>query len=320
MTQIPTLTGVVESSDLGRVLVHEHVFVISSHEYVKNYRDDVDEEALITQAVRELTELKAAGIDTIMDPTVWGLGRYIPLTRRVAEQVPINIIAATGLYTYGDVPFPMLHVGPGEMFDQPDPLPELFVRDLTVGIADTGIRAAFLKCAIDTKGLTPGVERVMRAVGQASVRTGAPITVHTDSASRSGLVAQRVLGGEGVDLRKVVIGHSGDTTDLGYLTAVADQGSLLGMDRFGLDAVLPLADRVATIAELVRRGYTEQIVLSHDAFCFADFFPPYEPRTSMPEWNYVYISHKVLPALLEAGVSQADIDTMLVHNPRRYFE
>jgi phosphotriesterase-related protein len=61
------------------------------------------------------------------------------------------------------------------------------------------------------------------------------------------------------------MGHSGDTADLGYLTSLADAGCLLGMDRFGLDILLPCAQRVDTVAELARRGYADRIVLSHDA-------------------------------------------------------
>ena len=115
---------------------------------------------------------------------------------------------------------------------------ELFVKDIREGIAGTGVRASFLKCAIEEPGLTPGVERVMRAVGQSQVETGVPITVHTNPHTESGLVAQKVLAEEGADLTKVVIGHSGDTTDLDYLCALADAGSLLGMDRFGLEPFL----------------------------------------------------------------------------------
>jgi phosphotriesterase-related protein len=130
------------------------------------------------------------------------------------------------------------------------------------------VRAAFLNCAIEEQGLTPGVERVMRAVGQAHAQTGAPITLHTNPHTRSGLVAQRVLREEGVDLTKVVIGHSGDSTDVDYLTALADAGPYLGMDRFGLDILLPFEQRIDIVAELARRGYAERMVLAHDTAYF----------------------------------------------------
>lgn len=318
MSTVQTARGPVDSGDLGRVLVHEHVFVLGE-EFRQNYVD-WDEQARVDDAVRRLDELKTLGIDTILDPTVLGLGRYIPRIQRIAERTAVNIVPATGIYTYNDVPFQFHHNGPGLLFDKPEPMVELFVKDLTEGIVDTGVCAAFLKCAIEEQGLTPGVERVMRAVGQASVRTGAPITVHTNAHTRSGLVAQRVLGEEGADLSKVVIGHSGDTTDVDYLTELADAGSLLGMDRFGLDVLLPFENRVDTIVELVRRGYAESVTISHDAACFIDWFSEAEKEAAAPKWHYRHISEDVIPALLERGLTEKDIDTILVRNPRRYFE
>jgi phosphotriesterase-related protein len=318
MTEVWTVRGPVDAGELGNVLVHEHVVVVGE-EFRQNYAD-WDEQAVVDAAVAQLTELKGLGIDTILDPTVLGLGRYIPRIQKIAARTDLNIVPATGLYTYNDVPFQFHYTGPGLMFDMPDPLVDLFVKDLTEGIADTGVRAAFLKCAIEEPGLTPGVERVMRAVGRASVRTGAPITVHTNAHTESGLVAQRVLAEEGVDLTRVVIGHAGDSTDLDHLMRLADAGSFLGMDRFGVEAVLSTEERVDTIVELVRRGYTDRITISHDAACHIDWFGAVDRAALAPRWNFRHISEDVLPALLAKGVSKDDVDTVLRVNPRRYFE
>ncbi|MDV2478165.1 phosphotriesterase [Rhodococcus zopfii] len=318
MTEVQTVTGPIDSGELGRTLVHEHVFVLGE-EFRLNYQDDWDEDEKVEQAVRELSELESLGIDTIMDPTVLGLGRFIPRIQRIAERTSLNIVVATGLYTFNDLPPQFAYRGPGLMIDTEEPLTELFIRDLTKGIGDTGVRAAFLKCAIDDPGLTAGVERTMRAVGQASVETGAPITVHTHAGSESGLVAQRVLAEEGVDLARVIIGHAGDTTDVDYLCRLADAGSLLGLDRFGADAFLPFNERIDTLVELVRRGYTTSIVISHDASCFLDFVAVESRDRIGPKWNYRHIPEDVIPALLDAGVTEEDIDTILVANPHRHF-
>ncbi|WP_127817795.1 phosphotriesterase family protein [Microbacterium sp. CPCC 204701] len=331
MTAVSTLTGTIDSSALGRVLVHEHLFVLNE-EYRYNYRPDFVEEDMIETAVEQLAELKAAGIDTIMDPTVLGLGRFIHRMKAVADRVELNIIPATGIYTYRDVPFPFTYVGPGLGYDvdrapgQPaDFMVDHFVNDLTVGIAGTDIRASFLKCAIDTHGLTPDIERILRAVAQAHLATGAPVTVHTDSHSRSGLLAQDVLEAEGVDLPRVIIGHSGDTKDVDYLRAVADRGSILGMDRFGHGGEefggFTFGDRINTIVALVEEGYSDRITLSHDNFVFADFYPPGEPRNRLEkDLTFLVVSQQAVPALLDRGVTQAQVDEMLIHNPRRYFE
>lgn len=285
-----------------------------------DHPDPWNEEARVADAVERLTALRARGVHTIVDPTVIGLGRYLPRIQRINEQVDINIVPATGLYTYNEVPFQFHYSGPGLLFDVPEPMVELFVRDLREGIADTGVRAAFLKCAIEEQGLTPGVERVLRAVGQAHVETGAPITVHTNPHTESGLVVQRVLREEGVDLAAVVLGHSGDSTDVDHLCRLADAGSLLGMDRFGLDLLCPFEERVATVVELARRGYAERMVLSHDASCYIDWFPEQGKAAAVPNWNYTHISDDVIPALRERGVTDEQLTTMLVENPRRYFE
>lgn len=319
MTSVQTVTGTIDSSELGHTLVHEHVFVLNT-EYKENYLTDWDEEERIVDAVQKLTDLKAVGIDSIMDPTVMGLGRYIPRIQKIAAQVELNIVVGTGLYTYNDIPHQFEHRGPGLLVDIPEPLTEMFVKDITEGIADTGVRAGLLKCAIEMPGLTPAVERVMRAVGQAHVQTGTPITVHTNPANESGLIAQRVLKEEGVDLSKVIIGHSGDTNDVDYLSKVADAGSMLGMDRFGLDLFNPLEERIGTIIELVRRGYVESITLAHDANCYIDYFSPDAKHAAAPNWHFRHISEDVIPALLKGGLTEADVETILVSNPRRHFE
>jgi phosphotriesterase-related protein len=165
------------------------------------------------------------------------------------------------------------------------------------------------------------VERICRAVAQAHVRTGAPITVHTNSPAQSGIVALDLFAKEGVDLTKVVVGHAGDSNDLDYLRRLADTGATLGMDRFGLDLYNPTPQRVATIAALCERGYTDRMVLSHDASCFMDYFPNEWDMVGViaPNWRYDHIHDDVLPALREAGVTDGQIEQMLVFNPRRYF-
>lgn len=319
MTQVQTARGPIHADSLGRVLVHEHVFCMDM-EYTLNYRRDYVEEEQIAEAVRRLDELKRHGIDTIMDLTVLGLGRDVPRIAEVARRTEINIIVATGCYTFDELPKQLAHRGPGLMFDEPDPLPDLFVRDIVEGVNRTEVRAGVLKCAIDYPGLTAGVERVLRAVGQANVRTGAPISVHTSARHGTGLAAQRVLREEGVDLSDVIIGHCGDSTDIDYLMRLADEGSILGMDRFGMNETLPLAKRVATVAELIRRGYVDRLTLSHDCWCWSDFFPTEAHRAArFPEHSYCYVPKAVVPALREAGVSEREIDMMQIDNPRRHF-
>jgi phosphotriesterase-related protein len=318
MAQVETVRGPIGAASLGITLMHEHVFVLNE-EIRRNYPATWDEEQRTEDAVAKLNALHERGCTSIADPTVIGLGRDIERIAKVAARTELSIIAAAGIYTYNDVPLYFQYRGAERADAASDPMTRMFIADITDGIAGTGIKAAFLKCAIEEPGLTPGVERVMRAVARAHLATGAPITVHTHPASRSGLTALRVLGEEGADLTRVVLGHSGDTTDVDHLAELADQGCLLGMDRFGLDILLPLEQRVATVAALCARGYADRMVLSHDASCHIDWFSPEQIARFAPSWHYGHLFDDVLPALRERGVSETQLEMMLVGNPRRYF-
>jgi len=319
MAEVETVRGPIATTDLGVTLMHEHVFVLSP-EIMANFPEGWGEDAAREQtAVDKLNALKAAGVDTIVDPTVIGLGRYIPRIARVAARTELQIVVATGVYTYNDVPMYFHFSGPGTALNGPEPMVEMFVRDITEGIADTGVRAGILKCATDEPGLTPGVERVLRAVAQAHRATGVPITTHTHAHTRRGLDQQRIFAEEGVDLSRVIIGHSGDTTDLGYLEELIAAGSYLGMDRFGLDNILSFDERVDTVARLCERGHAGKMVLAHDASCYIDWLPEAALPVVLPNWHYLHIHNDVLPALRERGVTEEQITTMLVDNPRAIF-
>jgi phosphotriesterase-related protein len=160
----------------------------------------------------------------------------------------------------------------------------------------------------------------MRAVAETHARTGTPITVHTHPASEQGLAVKRVLCDEGgVDPARVVLGHSGDTTDVDHLTQLAEAGFVLGMDRFGINLETTFEARADTVVEMCRRGFAGSMVLSQDASCYIDWIDP-NVMPFLPQWHYEHISTEVLPYLLDRGVSQQQIDQMLVENPRRYFE
>src|SRR5262249_60651678 len=105
--------------------------------------------------IARLNELRRLGVRTIVDPTVVGLGRNVARIKRINERVDLNIIVATGIYTYHDLPFYFRHRGPALDPSFADPMVDFFVRDLTEGIAGTGVRAGLLKCAIDHDGITP---------------------------------------------------------------------------------------------------------------------------------------------------------------------
>jgi len=313
MSTVQTARGPIDTAKLGRTLMHEHVFVIST-EIQQNYPEEWGtEEKRVADAIKRLNELKAAGIDTILDPTAIGLGRYVPRVKKIADQIGLNIVVATGLYTFDVLP---------HYFNSrsEDVMTQMFVRDIEKGIADTGIKAGVIKCATDEPGVTKGVEQVLRCCARAHRQTGVPITTHTHARTRRGLEQQKIFKEEGVDLSRVVIGHCGDTDDLDYLAEIMANGSYIGMDRFGIDVILSTEKRVNTVAELCKRGHADRMVLSHDAACYLDWIPGELPPPMLRHWNYLHISKDILPMLREKGVTDAQIEQMLVTNPRRYFE
>jgi len=315
MAAVETVRGAVRTSELGPTLMHEHVFVLSP-EALQNYGHAFgapywDEEVRVADAIARLSALHAAGIQTIVDPTVLGLGRFIPRIQRINQAVDLNIVVATGVYAFLELPNFLAARSTKR-------IAALFVRELTEGIDDTGVRAAFLKCAVEQHGITGDVPRILAAIALASIETGAPVMVHTNAEARTGLLALESLIAAGVDPRRIVIAHAGDSNDLAYLRAIADTGASLGCDRFGIEHFNSTADRIRTLATLVAEGYADRVHLGHDAACFYDFMVG-NPIFADEKPSYLLISETVLPALREAGVSAAEVDRMLVENPQRFF-
>jgi phosphotriesterase-related protein len=146
-----------------------------------------------------------------------------------------------------------------------------------------------------------------------------PIMTHTHAKSQRGLDQQRILREEGVDLSRVLIGHSNETADLDYLVEMMDNGSYLGFDRCGLKIDEPLEDQQATLVELCRRGYADRIVLSQDRHCASDWFPEEGILAALPEWHHAFVGATLIPGLLANGVTEDQVDQMMHHNPQAFF-
>jgi phosphotriesterase-related protein len=321
MPTIATLDGPLDTADLGTVLMHEHVFNITAEIQIAHPGfNGWDPAVEIPKAQEQLRAVKQAGIDTIVELSPIGLGRSLDLIRPACEGTGLNVVLATGLYTYDVLPRPWHFSGPGTLLDGDEPLDELMRADLRDGIEGSGIAPGILKCAIDAAGLTEHVERVVRSVCRIHKESGTPICIHTAAPHERGTDALRVLEEEEVDPARVMLAHCGDTTDLEYLERLAASGALLGMDRFGLDVLLPFEERVSTVAAMCERGHAGQMILSQDANCYSDWFPPGLEAEVMPNWHFLHVVQDVIPALLERGVSQEDVDLMMRHNARAFFE
>jgi phosphotriesterase-related protein len=315
--EVQTFRGPVRADDLGTTLIHEHVFVGHPELDLNFPHPEWDPAAAVEAAVAGFQALWELGIRTVVDLTVLGLGRDVRRVAEVASRTPVNLLASTGYYTADVLPAYFHTHGPGLLLDGPDPLVEFFVRDIEDGIAGTGVRAAMLKIVTDRPGFTPDVQRVMTAAAVAHQQTGVPITTHTHAASENGRDQIAFFRRHGVAPERLIIGHCGDTEDLNYLRELMDAGATLGMDRFGMEHVLPDEKRVATVLHLLELGYVEQMVLSHDAAFFSRVTPPSWRAAHVPNWHMENIPKRIVPRLLAGGASEKDIDQMLLHNPRR---
>jgi phosphotriesterase-related protein len=313
MATVPGVLGPIATEELGFTLMHEHI-MIANWSMRQAFADWVDLEAVIEHASGELRKAKEVGVDTVCDLTPINIGRDIHVIREAAARAEVNVIAATGLYYHEE---PWLEAWP------PEQLVEWLIRDITEGIQGTDIKAGLIKCATNASGVTDFNKKLLQVAAKLHRQTGVPISTHTDVHCRSGLGQQDVFQEEGVDLSRVVIGHCGDSKDVDYLGEILARGSFIGMDRFGLDMILPTEERVGVIAELCRSGYASQMVLSHDACCHIDFFPGSTPELQaamVPNWNFRHVPCDVVPALRKHGVSEEQIRAMTIDNPRRIFE
>ena len=310
MTTVETAQGSIATAELGPTLMHEHI-VTRSPGVQENWPHLWDRPEILAIAEKKMADLYARGIRTIVDLTTVDLGRDIGLIVEVARRCRIHVIVATGVWWMPQRYFTAHGI---------DHVAGLFVRDIREGIGESGVKAAIIKCATDTAGVTSVIEKVLRASARAQKATGVPISTHTWAAGRTGEAQQAIFAQEGVDLGRVIIGHSGDSDDLGYLRGLMERGSTIGMDRFGLDNFLPTEKRVEVLARLCAEGYASKMVLSHDANCWSDMISEEGKRRTRPHWHYNHISDDILPALRKAGVTEDQLDQMLVRNPRAIFE
>src|SRR5437868_13539003 len=310
MPTVETALGPVGTAELGATLMHEHI-VTRSPGVQENWPHLWDRTAILALAEKKMADLYSRGIRAIVDLTTVDLGRDIELILGVARRSRVHIVVATGVWWMPQRYFSAHGV---------DAVADLFIRDIREGIGASGIKAAIIKCATDTAGVTPVIDNVLRASARAQKATGVPISTHTWAAGRTGEMQQAIFAQEGIDLSRVIIGHSGDSEDLGYLRGMMERGSTIGMDRFGLDHLLPTEKRVEVLAKLCAEGYAPKMVLSHDANCWSDMLSEDAKRRVRPRWHYTHISDDILPALRKAGVSDDQIEQMLVRNPRAIFE
>ncbi len=316
MADVQTVQGAVDADELGLTLVHEHVR-FRDEAVAEQWPGRYDEQLELDAALLHVNAAKAHGVATIVDPTAMFGGRDVRFMKRVADETGVRIVACTGIYSYDYLPHYFANRDVDVMADH-------FVEDIEAGVQGTEIRAAFLKCAADAAGVTDNVEKIHRAIARASVQTGAPIMAHSMPAVGTGPRQVEIFEEEGVDLAKVQIAHCGDTDDVAYIEGLLEKGVYVGLDRYGLEMYLPIGQRNATAAALLRAGHAERLMISQDFCATIDWFPPeaaeiFEGQGAIRNWSMTLVFDEVVPALREDGaMDDAAFETIFVENPKRW--
>src|SRR5437763_991140 len=316
MATVETIGGRIDVEQLGLTLIHEHFF--SSDEAVSIQWPHVrDRDREYELALESAQAVRGHGVRTVVEPTAMLLGRDIPALQRLASDTGLQIVVCTGIYTYDHLPQFLLN-------RDEDFIASLFVHDIEEGIQGTDVKAAFIKCAADEPGVNERIEKVHRAAARASVQTGAPIMAHSRPASNTGPRQVESFLEEGVAPEKIQIAHTGDTDDLDYIERVLDTGVYIGLDRYGWNLFLPVDQRNKTTLALLERGHVDRMFLSQDWVVALDWVPQelvpqfIEQGAVEADMSMTLIFERIIPTLKEGGMTDEQLETMLVDNPARW--
>ncbi len=320
MKKINTVLGLISPEDLGLTLVHEHLVASQPGWECDPLSRPYDRGKMVQRCLQALAPVKPFGLKAIIDATPVDLYRDVEILKEVSEQSQIHIVCSTGRYTEDRGKWAYLKgrrsSGIGNMVSE---LYDGFMQEITQGIGQSGVKPGVIKVATGLNCITAIEEAALKAAARASKETGLPIITHTEDGTM-GPEQAALLIGEGVDPKRLMIGHMCGNPSLEYQLAVLNQGVNIAFDRFGLELFLPDKIRTATLIGLLGVGFEDRIMLSHDYIgCSSGRGGkmPEEGLRPIANWSFVHIFRGIIPALQAAGVSEARIRTMMVDNPRR---
>jgi len=332
--KVQTVLGLIDGSQLGIALPHEHFFIDSrcymaeptdpeekklahqkitlenlwyarSHNLTSEDNLLLDDEAL---AIREVMYFKEAGGSTIVDLTCISNGRNPTRLVKVAKATGLNVIMGTAYYVARSYTAE-IHVDSRTEED----IAEEFIRDITVGVGDTGIKAGIIGEIGISIPMREGERKVLRAAGIAQQETGAAINIHPGGCQDSPFECIEILEEVGADLSRVAFSHA----------RLAGKGCYLEYDGFGFDVTYPTqtaemcpydrpndAIRLTIIQELIEDGFLERVLISQDV-AWKVILRAYGGG------GYAHILKTVLPQMRAKGLTEEQINTILVENPRR---
>lgn|SRR5574341_368933 len=291
---VRTVLGDIVPDKLGTTVCHEHILVSITLEQTLTHND----------ILNDLQVYYRLGGRSIVELTNIGMGRDAVGLSQISQETGLNIICGTGFYLHKYYP---AHVHDASLQE----LEQILITEITQGIQDTGIRAGIVgEIGTSQDDIMLDEEKVLRASASAALKTGAPLSTHT-SFGYFALEQLDIIQEEGLPFSRVSIGHLDLQPDPNYHTRVAEKGAFIQYDTFGKQQYMGDGARIECLLEMIRRGFTSQILLSCDITR-----PTY--LKSKGGWGYAHLLEYVIPTLQKSGVDAGTIWHLLVDNPQRF--
>jgi phosphotriesterase-related protein len=302
--EVITVNGVIRPEEMGITYPHEHLFLDAMDHYASyGYQLVIDDEDVM---LKEITEFTSRGGRTVCDVTLDEIGRDPVRLARFSKKSGIHVVMGCGWYREFGYPPIVAELTSRELAD-------VLVKEIEVGVGDTGIRAGFIgEIGTGRHHIKPAEERVFRASALAQARTGVVISTHTTRWGTLALEQIALLEDSGADLSRVIIGHLGDRVGVHHLLPIAEKGVYLEVDNIGYLDYQPEWVRADNVAELVKEGFVDRVLLSED-ICMLNHLQYTGGK------GYAYIFDVFLPLLRERGVTDEQIHQMMVVNPANAF-
>ena len=315
MTVINTVSGVIGPEALGLTLVHEHIIASFAGWDCDALARPYDIEKIVKICMTAVGPVKQFGVKSIIDATPIDLGRDMEVMKQVSDKLELNIICSTGMYTEDMGKYAYFkHRSKNQGEDMAAEIYDTFLYEITRGIGKTGVKAGVIKVATGLNKISDCEMATLKAAARAQKETGVPIITHTE-AGTMGPEQVDVLLAEGADPEKIMCGHMCGNRSIPYQESV-----YISFDRFGIEAIMPDAVRTATLISLLGMGYAGRVMLSHDRIgCTLGRGGAVseEKRKLWENWTFTTIFRNIIPALKQAGVTDQQINTMMVENPRK---
>lgn len=324
MPQVNTVLGPISPDELGKTLIHEHFLFGMPGAQADETMAPFDREAAINEGIKMAERLKTHGVKTVVDCTTNDCGRDPGFLKEISEKTGVNIVCSSGYYTESEGSLGYYGARMYISEDVNQEIYEMFEAEAMVGIARTGIKSGVFKLASGPGNIADSEKIFFVAAARASKEYGIPIITHT-SEGQLGPEQADLLLAEGADPKRVIIGHICGSTDMEYFLKVLEKGVYIAFDRFGIQGCwggVMDSRRVAILLGLLGLGYANRILLSHD---YVNYFlgrPNIwsgDLKTKLGKWHYSHIFEDILPEIRKAGVTEKQIDTMMVENPRNIF-